>query len=250
MNNYQYCVHWMTEQMARTCESRPLRVLDYGCGAGQIVKLLRERQIDASGCDVFYEGGDNSVFIEKDALAQGVIRRMQGDKVPFDDASFDYVINNQVLEHVENIDVVLAEIQRVLKPGGTVLSLFPDKGVWREGHCGVPFLHWFPKQSQVRVWYTAAFRVFGFGYNKENKSLMHWSRFQCEWLDKWTHYRSRGDIHSSYQKYFANVGHIEDHWFRLRVGPSMPMATLLPAALQKFITQKLGFLVMVAQKPV
>ena len=35
-----------------------------------------------------------------------------------------------------------SKIHRVLKPGGTLLSLSPDKSVWHEGHCGVPFLHW------------------------------------------------------------------------------------------------------------
>jgi len=44
--------------------------------------------------------------------------------------------HQQVLEHATDLDVVVHEIARVLKPGGSCLSLFPDKGVWREGHCG------------------------------------------------------------------------------------------------------------------
>jgi SAM-dependent methyltransferase len=245
MNNYQYCVHWITEQRS----SGTARVLDYGCGAGQIVDLLRQRQIDANGCDMFYEGGDHSLTMNSELRAANVIRKMEGDRIPFDDASFDFVINNQVMEHVENIEVVLAEIQRVLKPGGVVLSLFPDKGVWREGHVGVPFVHWFPKQTKFRVWYTAAFRLLGLGYNKENKSLMQWSHFLCEWLDKWTHYRSRSAIHLAYGKYFEGLNHIEDHWLRMRVGAKAPWVNSLPVSLQKLITQKLGFLVMVAHKP-
>jgi len=59
---------------------------------------------------------------------------MDGDRTPFVTGSFDLVINNQVLEHVTDLDVVVHEIARVLKPGGSCLSLFPDKGVWREGH--------------------------------------------------------------------------------------------------------------------
>jgi SAM-dependent methyltransferase len=246
MDNYQYCVQWIAEQST----NGPVRVLDYGCGAGKTVDLLRQRHIDASGCDVFYEGGDKSKFVKDDFVANGVIRKMLGDQIPFDDASFDFVINNQVMEHVEHIDVALAEIRRVLKPGGTVLSLFPDKGVWREGHVGVPFVHWFPKHTKFRVWYAAAFRLLGMGYNKEGKSLMQWSHFICEWLDKWTHYRSRSAIHSSYAKHFEGLKHIEDHWLRLRAGRTMPWVKHLPAPVQRFITQKLGFLVMVANKPV
>jgi SAM-dependent methyltransferase len=245
VNNYEYCVQWIAEQ--QNCSAA--RVLDYGCGAGQIVDLLRQRQIDAQGCDMFYEGGDHSVAMNADLRAAGAIRKMQGNRIPFDDASFDFVINNQVMEHVENIDIVLAEIRRVLKPGGAVLSLFPDKGVWREGHVGVPFVHWFPKRTKFRVWYAAAFRLLGLGYNKENKSPMQWSHFACEWLDKWTHYRSRSAIHSSYGKYFEGLKHIEDHWLRMRAGAKQPLVSILPVPLQKLITQKLGFLVMVAHKP-
>jgi SAM-dependent methyltransferase len=252
MNNYQFCAHWIAEQVAKkaTGSGSAPRVLDYGCGAGEIVNLLRHNQIPANGCDMFYDGGDHAVFMNKDVKDSGVIRKMDGDRIPFDDASFDFVVNNQVMEHVENMDVVLAEIRRVLKPGGTVLSLFPDKGVWREGHVGVPFVHWFPKQTQFRVWYTAAFRLLGLGYNKENQSLMQWSHFQCEWLDKWTHYRSRSAIHRSYGKYFEGLKHIEDHWLRMRTGAKMPWVKSLPVPLQKLITQKLGFLVMVAHKPI
>jgi SAM-dependent methyltransferase len=248
MNNYQYCAHWMAEQAA--ARGTALRVLDYGCVAGEIVGLLRQRQIDARGCDMFYEGGDHRVLMSNEVRDSGAIRKMEGDRIPFDDASFDYVINNQVMEHVEDFDVVLVEMRRVLKPGGVVLSMFPDKGVWREGHCGVPFLHWFPKHSQFRVWYTAVFRILGFGYNTNGKSLLQWSRFQCEWLDKWTHYRSRQDIHSAYSKYFDKIGHIEDHLFRMRVGGDKFLALALPASLQRLIIQKLGFVVMVAHKPV
>jgi SAM-dependent methyltransferase len=245
MNNYEFCAQWMTEH----APGRDVRVLDYGCGAGQIVRALRQRDFDARGCDVFYEGGDYSPLIDKDVFAEGVIRRMDGNTIPFEDASFDFVINNQVLEHVEDIEVVLAEIRRVLRPGGVVLSLFPDKGVWREGHCGVPFIHWFPKQSQPRVWYTAAFRALGFGYHKSGKSVMQWSEHACDWLDKWTHYRTRRDIHASFGRHFESLAHIEDYWFGLRIGRDKLASRLLPASLQRVITRKLGFLVLVARKP-
>lgn len=250
MNNYQYCAHWMSERATGRLlvGSENLRVLDYGCGAGQLVQLLRDRNIAASGCDVFYDGGDYSPTVNRQWMDSGVIRRMDGGHIPFDDATFDYVINNQVMEHVVDMEAVLAEIQRVLKPGGTVLSLFPDKGVWREGHCGVPFLHWFPKQSRPRIAYAALVRALGFGYNKDGKGVMQWSRFQCDWLDQWTHYRSLANVHSNYNKFFEKIRHIEEDWFRLRVGPDRPMAKWLPAPMQRVITKRLGFLVMVANK--
>ncbi len=128
MNNYEFCTEYAARVGART-------VLDFGCGAGQIVRLLRNRSIDARGCDSFYGGGAYEIPPD----LKRTILPMQDGKVPFPDQTFDLVINNQVMEHVEDIDAAISEIARVLKPHGRVLSLFPDKRVWREGH-SVPTL--------------------------------------------------------------------------------------------------------------
>ena len=246
MNNYEFCTQWILANRTAT----DVRVLDYGCGAGEIVKLLKRNGVDAYGCDVFYEGGDYSRTVDP-ALFGTVVKKMDATTglIPFGNASFDFVINNQVMEHVENMDAVLREICRVLKPGGAVLSLFPDKGVLREGHCGIPLLHWFPKASGPRVYYAAMLRAFGFGYFKQGKSIWNWSRDICEWLDKWTFYRSRQTISQAYLAYFTRLSHIEDHWLQARLGTKGPLATCFPARAQKLIARKLGTLVFVASKP-
>lgn len=246
MNNYEFCAQWVLDQG----RGNDVRVLDYGCGAAEIVKELRRWDVNAFGCDVFYEGGDRSTSIGAALFDRAIIRRMEENTVPFDSASFDFIINNQVMEHVENLDSVLAEIHRVLKPGGMVLSLFPDKGVWREGHCGVPFLHWFPKDGRPRVYYAAAWRILGFGYHKGNKSVMRWSQDFCEYLDKWTYYRSRQKIDSTYDKYFFDIRHIEDYWLQQRLGGRKKIVTWLPVSVQQLVVRKLGGLVFVARKPV
>src|SRR5947199_6189219 len=64
----------------------------------------------------------------------------------------------------------LCEINRVLQAGGTLLNLFPDKSIWREGHCGVPFLHWFSRHSTLRIYYALLWRSIGFGNFTEGKS--------------------------------------------------------------------------------
>lgn len=239
MNNYEFCAQWILDQTPE----KSVRVLDYGCGAGQIVKELRKRNVEAFGCDVFYEGGDYSKSIESELFDDGVFKRMEGNAIPFDDTSFDFIVNNQVMEHVENLDSVLAEIHRTLKPGGVILSLFPDKGVWREGHCGIPFLHWFPKGSRTRVYYAAGFRSLGFGYHKGTKGVMRWSQDFCEWLDKWTYYRTQQEINSTYSKYFNDIAYIEDYWLQLRLGGRKSLVAWLPALLQHLVVRKLGGMV-------
>lgn len=246
MNNYEFCAQWVIDQKSAT----NIRVLDYGCGAGQIVNELRSRNINASGCDVFYEGGDYSKLIASELFDGGVIRRMEGSAIPFESDSFDFIINNQVMEHVPDLDGVLAELERVLKPGGAVLSLFPDKGVWREGHCGIPFLHWFPKGSQARVYYAAGLRLVGLGHHKGQKGVMQWSRDFCRWLDDWTHYRPKRDINSAYGKHFQDLRHIEDYWLELRLGSRRPWVAWLPVVVRNLVVEKMMGLVFVARKPV
>ena len=107
-------------------------VLDYGCGAGRSVTAGLDLGIDMYGSDVFYGGSQTRADAEATGLFGDRIREMTADRIPFLDATFDLVTNNQVMEHVEDLDATLREIDRVLKPGGTCLSVFPSKDVWRE----------------------------------------------------------------------------------------------------------------------
>jgi SAM-dependent methyltransferase len=240
MNNYEYCADFVGSRI------RPGdTVLDYGCGAGKIVLLLRERNVAASGCDVFYEGGDYSKDVPSDLFGSS-IRRMEGDRIPFDSGSFDWVVNNQVLEHVPNLEVAVAEIRRVLKPGGRVLSMFPDRGVWREGHCGIPFLHRFPKSSRLRVSYGALLRKLGLGYHKEGRSAWEWSENFCKWLDDWTYYRPYGEIRERFLAEFSSLDHIEDDWLHKRLGSKAVFTALLPLWARRLMVRKLMGLVFIA----
>jgi SAM-dependent methyltransferase len=240
MNNYGFCVNWVLDQ----AKGNELKVLDYGCGAGEVVRELRTRGINAFGCDVFYEGGDTSDAIDA-SLMGTIIRKMEDASIPFGDGTFDLVINNQVMEHAEDLDAVLRDIARVLKPGGALLNLFPDKSVWREGHSGVPFLHWFSKGSRPRLYYAAACRVAGLGSHKKKwEGIMHWSRHKCDWLDKWTFYRTEREITAAYGKYFDELRYIEHEWLHQRY----PSVARMPAALQRIVVRKLAGLVFIARR--
>jgi SAM-dependent methyltransferase len=243
MSNYEYCAEWIREAAAGT----PVAVLDYGCGAGQIIRELGKRNIEAFGCDVFYEGGDYSSAVPKE-WAGTRVRRIEDGKIPFPSEHFDFIVNNQVMEHVEDYDAVLAEMQRVLKPGGAVLSLFPDRSVWREGHCGIPFLHRFPKGSRARVYYAALLRAAGLGHNTHNKSIMKWSRDFCEWLDRWTFYKPYPELAAKYETYFSPLQHVEEHYLSSRLGSRAWVVDWWPVPLKRLLVSKLAGRVFVCSK--
>jgi SAM-dependent methyltransferase len=230
MDNYEYCAAWAHGRG---------RVLDYGCGAGHIVRLMRSQGLDAHGCEVFYGGNTERTFENRAADIAPFIHKIENGLIPFPDASFDAVTTNQVLEHVEDFDAVLKEIARVLKPGGQLLALFPDKSIWREGHCGIPFQHWFPKASRRRkILYAAALRALGAGFHKDEcPGVFPWARWQSEWVDKWTHYLPPKTVDSLFARYFHSTERIELDWLSARL-PGKPVH-LVPAFVRRFATRRL-----------
>jgi ubiquinone/menaquinone biosynthesis C-methylase UbiE len=68
-----------------------------------------------------------------------------GENLPYPDASFEVVMCLDVLEHVGDVETVLMEIYRVLKPGGIVLTTVPNRRAFRDPHYYLPFINWLPR---------------------------------------------------------------------------------------------------------
>lgn len=231
------------------------RVLDYGCGAGALVAAGRKAGLDISGADVFYGGSSAKRDAERAGLLGTSVFEIIAGRLPFQDSCFDLVVNNQVMEHVEDLDATLTEIHRVLRPSGTLLSVFPSRDVWREGHIGIPFSHWLRKGSRHRLYYTWLLRSVGFGYWKEQAPTARaWAEQKLAWIDAYTRYRSREEIFSAYRRYFSNELREPDYIrFRLSANPRLaflasvmnfPGVTRIGTALFR----KLAFLVIVSRK--
>lgn len=96
---------------------RETTVLDVGCGAGMLA-LLKRKGVTLTGVDL----SDECVAA---ARRNGYDETLRSDlnALPFADASFDYVISLDVIGHIlaEEKDAVLAEIKRVLRPGGVTM---------------------------------------------------------------------------------------------------------------------------------
>lgn len=92
------------------------RILDLGCGDGQLTARML-----AGGLEV--RGVDASATMVAAARARGVIAdEAAAEKLPYHDASFDAVFSNAALHWVRGQDEMMAEVHRVLKPGGRFVA--------------------------------------------------------------------------------------------------------------------------------
>lgn len=102
-------------------ERGQLRVLDVGCGGGLLAEELARRGFEVTGIDPAPESIETA---RKHASASGLSIDYEvgtGEALPFPDGQFDHVTCCDVLEHVDDVDRVIAEVARVLRPGGLFL---------------------------------------------------------------------------------------------------------------------------------
>ena len=104
------------------CQRAERPMLDLGCGDGLIGDLL----FGDGGVEV---GLDPWADQLRQAAASGVyghVDRAAGDALPYHEASFATVFSNSVLEHIPDVEEVLREVGRVLKPGGHFIFTVPS----------------------------------------------------------------------------------------------------------------------------
>jgi SAM-dependent methyltransferase len=96
------------------------RVLDLGCGAGAFGRWMPCDQVGVFGLDVSARALDAAKRWERVALVD-----LDREVIPFRDGSFDAVLAKDILEHLQRPWKTMAEIRRVLAPGGRLLISTP-----------------------------------------------------------------------------------------------------------------------------
>ena len=99
---------------------RPDHVLDLGCGDGRLTAELDAGELTAA--DVSRVALDRA----RRRVPHAQIAELEpDDPLPFDDGAFDLVLCAETIEHVRDVQLLLSEARRVLKPGGTLALTTP-----------------------------------------------------------------------------------------------------------------------------
>ncbi|MBV9325660.1 MAG: class I SAM-dependent methyltransferase [Chloroflexi bacterium] len=145
-------------------ELRAKRILDVGCGLGMYVSQFRQFSDDVYGVDIDPDKiGHASEWLPN-------LRVSPAEELPFADDSFDIILLNEVIEHVDDDRQSIQEAFRVLAPGGHIVVYAPNRLYPFETHgfffagkyhgpCNLPILaNWVP--NFVRNYFAPHVRIY------------------------------------------------------------------------------------------
>jgi SAM-dependent methyltransferase len=108
------------EPLRRAVGGPGRRVLDLGCRSGALTRLY------APGNEVVGLDADRDALDEAAKLGIETIWADAEEPLPFEDASFDVAVAGELIEHLRDPDRFVAEVRRVLRPGGTFVGSVPN----------------------------------------------------------------------------------------------------------------------------
>jgi ubiquinone/menaquinone biosynthesis C-methylase UbiE len=111
-------------------------ILDIGSGSGHIASHFAEKN-QVTAIDL-----ENQLTVDSSKFHFEVLDTLD---LPFENATFDIVILNQVLTYVPDQILQVKEISRVLKKSGICYISLPNKFFPIEPHSHIPFIHYLPQ---------------------------------------------------------------------------------------------------------
>ena len=126
-------------------EIKNLKILEIGCGNGEIIEYFRKNDNEVFAIDV-YDQICNSINKEKINF-----KLVDSAQIPFHDKYFDIIISNHVVEHIKDQRTHLKEIRRCLKDSGMCYFATPNRNFFIEPHYRIPFIHYLPNKLFYKI---------------------------------------------------------------------------------------------------
>ncbi|WXG39934.1 MAG: methyltransferase domain-containing protein [Candidatus Freyarchaeum deiterrae] len=132
-------------------EVSKLKILDLGCGAGGVCVSFANRNNMVIGLDLDKKlinltkvnvSDSEDHFPPKGGVSETLA---SGTDLPFEDETFDLVLCNDVIEHLDKQEELIREIYRVLKEGGYLYLTTPNRRYPVESHTGIFGITLLPK---------------------------------------------------------------------------------------------------------
>lgn len=200
-------------------QDKVIRILDVGCGNGFLIYFLQKMLPALHQNYIFeiygFDVGDSQIqtasFFEKTLLflskefpdiiwSERLIKVTSNEVWPYSDQFFDFVISNQVMEHIFDHKFVFSETNRVLANGGIAVHLFPLKYYLWETHLNLPFVHWIYNEA-VLYQYIIYCSLLGMGKYKKHLQLGYTSnvydfaRQHADYMIHETNYLSMNELY-------------------------------------------------------
>lgn len=109
-------------------QNENIRILDFGCGDGELINYIKNTNPKSQlyGVDV----SKKIINLNRKKIKHAKFYTVDdGEKLPFPNNYFDFIVSTDVIEHVYNTDVTFKELSRVLKPKGKLLLSTPYYGL-------------------------------------------------------------------------------------------------------------------------
>jgi SAM-dependent methyltransferase len=149
------------QMVRRWVELASKRVLDAGCGVGMYTAVFLRETPYVFGIEV---EGERAVEAREACdlpAGRAGVSQAVGEHLPFPDGAFDVVFSHEVLEHVTDDQVCVAEMVRATRSGGRLIVFVPNRlypfethGIFWRGHYrfgNIPLINWLPASLRDRL---------------------------------------------------------------------------------------------------
>ncbi len=180
---------WIVKRADRELHLRGKRILDFGCGRGDLLAHLFSRGIAAEGLEFSEESARTT---SERFAGQPLFQGIAAGPSELEDGSFDVILLVEVIEHLldDQIPQALAEVHRLLAPGGRVVVTCPN-GESLAGDsvrcpdCGAVFHRWQHVRSLDPASISALFERNGF--HTEKAEGVYWGLTPYAVVRTWLH---------------------------------------------------------------